>query len=75
MRCSIRTDEHNRLHVWDLAVDGRPSLQRITGLGQPVKYEHTLAYEAILDKNQTVHLSPRRRTHMFVYCFLVLCSY
>ncbi len=31
-------DEHNRLHVFDLAGEGRPKLQRITGLGHPVKY-------------------------------------
>ncbi|KAI0715040.1 hypothetical protein C8Q76DRAFT_445139 [Earliella scabrosa] len=35
-------DEHNRLHVWDLASVGKPSLQRITGLGQPVKCEKML---------------------------------
>lgn len=32
-------DEHNRLHVWDLTSVGRPTLQRITGFGQPVQYE------------------------------------
>ena len=35
-------DEHDRLFVWDLANIGRPKLQRITGFGQPVKYEHLL---------------------------------
>ncbi|KAL1951191.1 hypothetical protein VTO73DRAFT_340 [Trametes versicolor] len=47
-------DEHNRLHVWDLTSVGRPTLQRITGFGQPVHAlvtspSHTHAFIALAD--------------------------
>ncbi|KAI0639923.1 lethal giant larvae like, C-terminal-domain-containing protein [Trametes polyzona] len=47
-------DEHDRLHVWDLASPGRPKLQRITGFGQPVNAmitspSHTHAFVALGD--------------------------
>ncbi|KAI0828996.1 lethal giant larvae like, C-terminal-domain-containing protein [Trametes gibbosa] len=47
-------DDHNRLHVWDLTVLGRPILQRITGFGRPVHAmitspSHTHAFIAFGD--------------------------
>ncbi|KAI0778696.1 lethal giant larvae like, C-terminal-domain-containing protein [Trametes elegans] len=47
-------DEHDRLHVWDLAYPGRPKLQRITGFGLPVNAiitssSHTHAFVALGD--------------------------
>ncbi|TFK95007.1 hypothetical protein K466DRAFT_579508 [Polyporus arcularius HHB13444] len=48
----LAIDEHNRLHVFDLAGEGRPKLQRITGLGHPVNAlvtspSHTHAFIAL----------------------------
>ncbi|KAI0718934.1 lethal giant larvae like, C-terminal-domain-containing protein [Cerioporus squamosus] len=48
----LAIDEHNRLHVFDLASEGRPKLQRIAGLGHPVNAlvtspSHTHAFIAL----------------------------
>ncbi|RPD65083.1 hypothetical protein L227DRAFT_571522 [Lentinus tigrinus ALCF2SS1-6] len=48
----LAIDEQNRLHVFDLANEGRPKLQRITGFGRPVNAlvtspSHTHAFVAL----------------------------
>ena len=57
-------DDHDRLHVWDLAGSERPRLQRITGFGQSVKYAVTLSYVRVFNERCAARWLRHPRIHM-----------